>query len=116
MPKRRPWTLDACKQAMVAWVVIKYEAQTQDAIDVAENIVFDMRTGDWTNEGNKRFHVAEAMCGWIQQAFHYYGYWLYAWSSRSDDCKPIKLSYTPLKEREELPGWLPISDIEHIVP
>ena len=45
MSNRRPWTLDACQQVMTAWVVTRYEAQSQEATDIAEAIIFDLRTG-----------------------------------------------------------------------
>jgi hypothetical protein len=31
---------------MAAWVITRFEAQTQDAIDIAEQLIFDMRTGN----------------------------------------------------------------------
>jgi hypothetical protein len=116
MPKRYPWTLHSCQRAMAAWVITRFKAQTQDAIDIAEQLIFDMRTGNWTSEANKRYYVAEEMRDWIDQGFHHYGYWLYEWNSPSGNCKPIKLSYTPLIPREDLPAWLPVDDIQHVIP
>jgi hypothetical protein len=55
MPKRYPWTLHSCQRAMAAWVITRFKAQTQDAIEIAEQLIFDMRTGNWTSEANKLF-------------------------------------------------------------
>ncbi|KAF2830224.1 hypothetical protein CC86DRAFT_403527 [Ophiobolus disseminans] len=104
IPKERLWAIEACRQAMSAWVIKRFEAQTQDAINVAEQLVFDMTTGEWTSEANKRYYMAKAI--------HHYGYSVYDWGIGLGSRKAIKVCYAPSATLQPLPDWLLLGDIE----
>ena len=101
---------------MASWVIARFEAQTQEAIDVAERLVFDMTTGKWTSEANKRYNVAQAMRDWISEAIAHYGYCACDWGIGLGSRKIIRVNYSPLATLQALPEWLPLDDIEIIGP
>lgn len=112
MPKKRSWTLEACQEILASWKLRKLDAQTPEAIHLAEQFISDMTTGEWLDEANQRYWVDRTVRNWISKALLEHGYGTQSWSDGLGSPKLVMIWHLPAVTPQPLPGWLLIGDIE----
>jgi hypothetical protein len=112
-PAERPWKVESCRQAMSVWEYSKgYSGQTADTIDTVEDLLYDMNTGAWECESNRRFWLEQRMRVWLDIALFQHGYSVALWLSDLAPGKEVAAFYDPGSQPLPLLDWLPLSCIE----
>jgi len=81
IPAERSWTLLSCRQAMTVWEYVRGADQTASTVDAVEGLLFDMDTGAWECESNRRFWLDQKMRRWLDEALRVHGYPMTLWIS-----------------------------------